>query len=289
MSLPNTGLLDRQRLMALADRHRADHAGASPFPHTVIDDLFPDEVLERILAEFPAADEAGWKTYDSVGERKLEANPAVGERSTFGHRTRELLYELNAAPFLNFLESLTGIRGLIPDPHYWGGGLHQITRGGFLKIHADFNTHPTLKINRRLNVLVYLNKEWKEEYGGYLEFWNREMTRCQRRILPIFNRFVVFNTTDFSYHGHPDPLVCPAGDSRKSVALYYYTNGRPDAEKSRTHSTLFRERPNERFLDALASGSERKPPQAKRSHPLTRALLAITPPIFVDLWRRVRR
>ena len=162
-----------------------------------------------------------------------------------GDQTRLLLYQLNGSVFLQFLEQLTGIDGLIPDPYFGGGGLHQIERGGYLKVHADFNWHPKLRLDRRLNLLLYLNKDWKEAYGGHLELWSRNMTRCVQRILPIFNRCVIFSTTDTSYHGHPDPLRCPPSITRKSLALYYYTNGRPEQEQSAPHDTLFQERPGE--------------------------------------------
>jgi 2OG-Fe(II) oxygenase superfamily len=255
----------------------------------VIDGLFADDVLERVLGEFPTTESVDWKRYTDVAQHKLEANPGVIDTFAFGPATRQFLFELNAAPFLRFIESLTGIRGLISDPYYWGGGLHQIPSGGLLKIHADFNLHPTLKINRRVNVLVYLNKEWKEEYGGHLELWNREMTGCERRILPIFNRVVVFNTTDFSYHGHPDPIRCPADTPRRSIALYYYTNGRPQSEQSGKHSTLFQERPREQFLKAwnatVGANQVKKPPPSR----FGRIILALTPPILVSAWRRIRR
>ena len=107
-------------------------------------------------------------------------------------------------------------------------------------MHTDFNWHPKLRLDRRLNLLVYLNKDWKEEYGGHLELWDREMSHCEQKILPVFNRTVVFSTTDFSYHGHPTPLACPEGMSRKSVSFYYYTNGRPEEERSAPHDTIFR-------------------------------------------------
>ena len=165
----------------------------------------------------------------------------------FGSATRALLYQLNSSVFIDFLETLTGIRGLIPDPHFWGGGVHQIVRGGFLKVHTDFNRHPRLKLDRRLNLLLYLNPEWQEEWGGHLELWDRGMAKCGKRILPIFGRCVVFSTTDFSNHGHPDPLNCPEGMTRKSLALYYYSNGRPSSETAGKHySTSFRRRPGEK-------------------------------------------
>ena len=125
--------------------------------------------------------------------------------------------------------------------------MHQIQKHGFLKIHADFNWNRFLKLNRRVNLLIYLNKSWKEEYGGHLELWNREMSECVERILPVFNRCVIFNTSDFSYHGHPDPLTCPDGWTRKSLAVYYYTNGRPQEEQSDIHCTIFKRRPHENF------------------------------------------
>ena len=151
--------------------------------------------------------------------------------------------QFNSSTFVDFLERLTGITGIIPDPHFRGGGLHQILPGGFLKVHADFNKQQRLNLDRRLNVLLYLNKDWPESYGGHFELWNHEMTQCEKRALPLFNRLVVFSTTDFSYHGHPDPLTCPAGRSRKSLALYYYTNGRPPEEaEPEFHSTLFQQR-----------------------------------------------
>jgi 2OG-Fe(II) oxygenase superfamily len=215
---------------------RESYVNARPFPHLVLDDLFPAEVLETILAEFPRPDEIEWRRFDNATEKKL----GYWHESALRPALQLFLYEMSSAPVLRFLETLTGIQGLIPDPYYGGAGPHQILPGGFLKVHVDFNWHPLLKLDRRLNLLVYLNKDWQEEYGGHLELWNRDMTRCEQKILPVFNRTVVFSTTDFSYHGHPAPLACPEGMSRKSVSFYYYTNGRPDEERSAPHDTIFR-------------------------------------------------
>ena len=149
------------------------------------------------------------------------------------------MYSLNSGPFLAFLERLTGINGLIADPHLRGGGVHIIRRGGKLGIHADFNHHKRLKVFRRLNLLLYLNREWDEAWGGHLELWNRDKTRCCRRIAPVFNRTVIFDTSNFSYHGHPEPLECPQDESRKSLALYYYTVDCPHEIDREPHGTLF--------------------------------------------------
>lgn len=213
---------------------------AKPFPHIVLDGLFPGEALDQILAVFPAAEDKQWQRFDSKLEKKLGN---LGQLLGAHEAIVEFLLAMNAPPMLDFLERLTGIDGLIPDPYFGGGGLHQIVRGGFLKVHADFNWHPKLKLDRRLNVLVYLNKGWKEEYGGHLELWDRDVKRVEKSILPVFNRTVVFSTTDTSFHGHPSPLRCPESMTRKSISLYYYSNGRPEEERSAPHDTLFRATP----------------------------------------------
>jgi hypothetical protein len=215
------------------------YVSAEPFPHVAIDGLFPDEVLAGVLEEFPRPGDIPWVQFDSPTEKKL----GYSYRSQVGPRLEDFLFRMNSAPVLEFLETLTGIEGLIPDPYYGGAGPHQIEPGGFLKVHADFNWHPKLHLDRRLNLLVYLNRDWDEEFGGHLELWDREMTRAVERILPVFNRTVVFSTTDFSFHGHPTPLACPPGRTRKSVSLYYYTNGRPDEERSAPHDTIFKQTP----------------------------------------------
>ena len=210
-----------------------------PFPHIVIDGLFPASVLDEVLAEFPRPRDMDWKSYDSATEKKLGMR--LGNK--IGPRSQEFLQYLNSPPVLRYLESLTGISGLIPDPYYLGGGLHQIERGGFLKIHADFNWHEAMKVHRRINLLIYFNKDWDESYGGFLELWDGDAAGgCRKKIAPLFGRCVVFNTTDFAFHGHPDPLNCPEDRTRKSIALYYYSATRPASELTQEHGTLFLKR-----------------------------------------------
>jgi hypothetical protein len=215
---------------------RSRYAAAEPFPHIVLDGLFDDTTLDEVLEDFPAPGQMRWMSFDNAQEKKLGW---YHERSTVTDRLRHFLEAMNGFEMLMFLEALTGIEGLIPDPYFGGGGLHQIEPGGFLKVHADFNVHPKLKLDRRLNLLVYLNKDWREEYGGHLELWDQDRAACRQRILPLFNRTVVFSTTDTSYHGHPHPLTAPPGRTRKSASFYYYTAGRPEAERSAPHDTIF--------------------------------------------------
>ena len=245
-ALENSALtfhFDQADLLAKAAELKKDWATANPYPHIVIDNFFPPEVLDAVIAEYPEPEDVEWEQFDAPTEVKL----AISDTAQLGSATRHLFDELNGQVFVKFLESVTGIKGLIPDPHLWGGGLHQIRRGGYLKIHADFNKHPQLKLDRRLNALIYLNKNWSEAYRGQLELWDKTMTNCGKRILPVFNRMVVFATTDFTYHGHPDPLECPPDRARRSLALYYYSNGRPADEVKADHSTLFKHRPGEEY------------------------------------------
>ena len=191
------------------------------------------------------------------------------------------MHYLNSEPFLEFLQILTGIQEpLISDPYFVGAGQHEIKKGGLLKVHADFNKHPTLHLDRRINVLVYLNKDWKEEYGGCFELWNEDMSKCGKKILPYFNRIAIFNTTDFSYHGHPDPLNCPEDRSRKSLALYYYSNGRPNHEINlglENHSTLFKPRQGDIADDIAFSSKILNNPYSWKS-----LIKDVTPPILLQ-------
>jgi hypothetical protein len=231
----------------LAASGTSSYINAKPYPHVVFDNFFDPELLDIVLGEFPRPDAIKWQRFDNAQEIKL----ASAAESSFGAITRLLMYHLNSITFLEFLSQVTGIENLIPDPSFEGGGLHQIVPGGKLGVHADFNQHRNYGLDRRLNLLLYLNKNWAEEYGGHLELWDRDMTRCEAKVSPLFNRVMVFGTTDFTYHGHPNPLQCPQGMTRKSLALYYFSNGRPAEEIAGEHSTLFRPRGRDDFKQTL--------------------------------------
>jgi hypothetical protein len=269
LSLSIGSFLPLSRMAEIAKSSHTAYAAAKPFPHLVFDNFFDPALLDAILGEFPKPGEIPWHRFDNAREIKL----ASANEASFGATTRLLLYHLNSITFLDFLSSITGIENLISDPWFDGGGLHQIVRGGKLGIHADFNKHPRYGLDRRLNVLIYLNKDWREEYGGHLELWDRDMRGCEAKILPLFNRLALFGTTDFTYHGHPDPLRCPEGMTRKSLALYYFSNGRPAEELSGKHSTLFRER----------SARDFAPTVGQRARGLARDLL---PPIVARQLKR---
>lgn len=266
---------DIDYLQNLAEKYREEYANNQPFPHIVIDNFLPESVLEDVLKEFPSPEQIQWQKFQNAAEKKL----ASTHEQQMGDATRFLLYQLNSSTFITFLETLTGIPGIIPDPHFQGGGLHQIEPGGYLKMHVDFNRHEHLKLDRRLNLLIYLNQNWKEEYGGHFELWDEKMTQCQKKVLPIFNRCVIFSTTDFSYHGHPEPLTCPEGWTRKSLALYYYSNGRPAHElNGKSHSTIFKTRPQDTFDPNEFSGESKGG--------LKQTLKKFVPPILLDALKK---
>lgn len=227
---------DRDQCVAQGQARAEAYQAASPFPHIVMDDFLPVDLLRDIVADFPGRE--GRTHFDRAQERlKYQFDPNTVDSGPI----RNLLAELNGEPFLAFLEAMTGIKGLISDPYYIGGGLHETLSGGHLSIHADFNLHKPMYVERRLNLLIYLNEDWPESYGGELELWNKQMRAAEVKVLPVMGRAVVFNTTLQSFHGQPDPVSCPPDRSRRSIATYYYTAA--PGQGSPTRTTTFRPRP----------------------------------------------
>ncbi|RMZ50934.1 2OG-Fe(II) oxygenase [Flavobacteriaceae bacterium PRS1] len=275
---------ENKNLLEIAKNNVKPYQEAFPFPSISFDNFFSPEYLDKILEEFPDLSSIKNTTkFDNSKEIKLAGK---GEKH-FGNETKRFMHFLNSEPFLEFLQVLTGIKEpLIGDPYFLGGGQHEIKKGGLLKIHADFNKHEKLKLDRRINVLVYLNKNWKEEYGGHFELWDSKMEKCEKQILPTFNTLAIFSTTDFSYHGHPNVLDCPENRSRKSLALYYYSNGRPENEiftGQEEHSTLFKSRVGNKD-DEIAFKPKPKPKPKPKStvKKIIKSLIKdLTPPIIL--------
>ena len=218
------------------------YVNALPFPHIVIDKFLPDELAELALASFPAAlvkDESKYEI-GYYGHHKRQIPPANCNKPT-----RDLFAFFNSAPMLKFLEGLTGINRLLPDPYYFGGGYHETSRGGLLGIHADFQLSQVLNMRRRVNIIIYLNKDWEEEWGGGLELWDKSMQFNVHTILPIFNRCAIFNTNHDAFHGHPNALNCPETNTRKSMALYYYTASESILDEVPRHANIYKTRPGD--------------------------------------------
>jgi Rps23 Pro-64 3,4-dihydroxylase Tpa1-like proline 4-hydroxylase len=256
-----------QRAEELAPKYIAN----KPFPHVYFDNFLPSAVADLALATFPDPDEIDWLRHRGLDQNK---KLAFDNAEFLPSPLRDILFFLNSRPMLLFLEKLTGIPDIFGDPYYNGGGLHQTKSGGSLEVHADYSYHPKLKVDRRINVLVYLNKDWKEEYGGHFELWNRELTRAEVKVLPLFNRCAIFSTTSYSYHGQPTALTCPTDRTRKSIATYYFSNGRPADDETTKHAVAFVRRPGQ------------KEPLGAR---LKTTAHKLVPPLLVEAYRKIRQ
>lgn len=211
--------LDVARLAALAQARRAEFTAATPFPHVVIDDFLHAETAAALLGEFDVPDE-GWTFLHHFNEHKRIFTAA--ER--MGPVSRAVFAELQSPAVLAALQTLTGVAGLLGDPDLDGGGLHETPPGGFLNVHADFQSHTRQRHWRReLNLILFLSPDWREEYGGHLELWDAEVRHCVRRILPRANRAVLFRVGPHAFHGVPGGVHCPPGQTRKSLAVYYFS------------------------------------------------------------------
>ena len=204
-------IFNYKKLLNFAKNNKDKFRKNKPFPHIAIDNFISNENLEKLLKEFPGKNSKYWKFPENRNQKKRQMINTGNEFkiSLFKKFTKEFYYEISSAPFLDFLEKLTSIKVLMPDPYLAAGGYHNTLSGGFLKVHADFSTHDYLKMERRLNFLLYLNKDWKKNYNGNLDLYDKKI-KIIKSYQPIAKRLVIFETTTTSYHGLEKPLNCPS-------------------------------------------------------------------------------
>ena len=232
-------IVNLPKWLAKLESQKATYKKAAPYPHIVLNNFLEDWAARKAMDVFPKVQDKGWIHYLHVNEKKHGLN----KMDLLPAFIQQLIQELNSKEFVNYVSELTGIQGLVADEMLEGGGLHQSKRGGFLNVHADFTVHPhKRKWRRRVNLLIYLNENWKEEFNGHLELWSRDMKKCEQKILPIFNRCVLFNTDEDSFHGLPEPIQCPENETRKSIALYYFTI---EKEAPKKRATNYKARPGD--------------------------------------------
>jgi len=228
---------------------------AQPFPHFMIDEFLDPDFAEQVHVALPSHEDAvkvghGFSAVNEKGKVQ------VTDSSLFPSAVTQLHDALADPRWLETLSYVMDIPELLADPKLTGGGIHMTGPRGHLDVHVDFNYIPDRKLHRRLNILVYLNKGWQPQWGGATELWDQTVSRCHHTFLPIFNRCVVFETSDISYHG-VTAVTCPPGVTRKSFAAYYYTTQAPDHWTGQSHDTIFRARPDERFKGRVLMPVER--------------------------------
>ena len=224
------------RLRSLSRQYREN----APVPHLLLKDFLDRETARLAASEFPPPSEEAWTHYQHQNENKL----GMAQRALFPTTLGQVTDELNSPQFTAWLSELTGITDLLPDPALEGAGLHQSGRGGFLNVHTDFSHHHYIKNwRRRINLILYLNEGWQEAWGGAIELWDQQMRAWVAKYPPLFNQALIFNTDERSFHGFPEPLSCPAGSSRRSLALYYYTL--EQNARGAVRSTDYRSRPGD--------------------------------------------
>ena len=233
---PKTLEIDHQKAKEVGTSVATDYQSKTPYHYICIDEFLPPEVLIRVREEALAMGDMAPEHSSANEKLKTSYNP-----DRMPPYSKAVFHALNSRPFIQFLENMSGIKGLIPDPYFAGGGIHRTNSTGFLGIHADFNHHSIMNLERRLNLLIYLNPDWKEEYGGSFEVWSNDMKTKIAGFAPVMNRMCCFSTGDDTMHGNPEPVNHPNGDPRLSIALYYYTATWQDGRVAQ--STVFKQRP----------------------------------------------
>jgi 2OG-Fe(II) oxygenase superfamily len=226
-------MLPLARMQRERDSLKATYLAAKPYPHVVMDGLFEEEVLDRTVTDFPQRKARDWITYETKHESK-QTSRGITQLSPF---TQLFFLQLCSEPFLEHIRYITGFPDLLMDPLFHGGGLHESVRGAWLNIHADWTKHPSLPLTRRLNLIIYLNREWDPSWRGELELWDFATKTCGAQVSPVFNRAVLFPTTSQTLHGFPTPLACPPNRSRKSISVFYWSPD-PEALKESAYITF---------------------------------------------------
>jgi Rps23 Pro-64 3,4-dihydroxylase Tpa1-like proline 4-hydroxylase len=241
--------------------------GAKPFPHIVFEGLFSPRLLEMVYADFDRLNWSDWRRFDNANEYKRGS----AAKTRLGTASQLYFNTIYSGQFVDFLERVTGIEGLITDPELYAGGLHEIPTDGKFAMHIDFNQHSVTRLANRLVFITYLNKDWLPSYGGALELRDLEKDEPAIEIVPEFGRTVLFYQSSKSLHGHPKPVAAPNGRPRRSAATYFYSNGRSDGEDPNFHTTQF-------ARIAQATGREK----------FMNTLKYLLPPVAFDAARKVK-
>lgn len=225
------GSLERRDLLNTAQMYCSDYTNGSPYEHAVFDDFLPEDLVKASVREFYRVDYDSWVTRKTNQGSKAGLGGRTDIKSLIGPNTQKIVDFFQSPRWVEFIEELTGIPNLLIDEKLWGAGPFSIGHAGYLSLHTDFNRHKAGKKFvtpwRRINLLLYLNEDWEEEYGGSFELWrtdqNYSFIDYELKVVPQFNRLAIFSVTDVSIHGHLDLVNHPTNHRRKSISMYYYT------------------------------------------------------------------
>jgi len=204
----------------------SEFSAAEPFPHVVIDNFLTDEASDAIVAEFPDFDGSAWNEYNNAIEVKKSCN----HWDRFPPATYKLFSYLNSPGFVSEMSKLANVP-LYPDSGLHGGGWHTHGVGGKLNMHLDYAIHPKTGLERQLNLIIYAQPAWREDWGGSLGLWAHDEEKKApgaliKEVPCLFNRAVIFSTSGNAWHGLPEPVSCPPDKPRNSLAVYYLRDPR---------------------------------------------------------------
>jgi len=235
LSILNT--FDNEEYATLAFNNSTLYRENTPFPHIVFDNFLPEVTAKILSDQYPQPNDLNTPfkhhEHQNVNRYFLE------DMRYFSNNLKLFSLAISSRSFLLFLETLTGINALIPDPYFMGGGAMMTGNGGFLNVHVDFNWHQKLQAWRRCNVLFYLTKDWRSEYQGNLELWSKDGQSKLKEVEPLFNRVVIFDTTSQSYHGQPSKINTPKNVFRNVFSAFYYSTETNEKIDSKPHFTKY--------------------------------------------------
>lgn len=237
------------------EKLQAEFNAAKPFRWIRISPFLDESFVREVAGSYPSFEDSrkDGREFSAVNERR---KVQITNTERFPSPVKRLSDAVSSPEFLGALETITGIPKLLADPTFVGGGMHVTGPGGRLDVHVDFNYSHEIKQHRRLNILIYLNPDWKEEWGGQIELWDRGVTKCHHSFAPMLNQCLIFETNEISYHG-VQPVKCPPEVNRCSFAAYYYTQEAPAGFTGETWTTKFKARPSEKVRGSILMPLER--------------------------------
>jgi hypothetical protein len=208
--------------------------GTPPYPMIVLDNFLPTDIALKLNEECNTIPDQYWTTFDRRGSHMKECKQLHVAPEAY-----KFVNEMHSALGMEWLTKITGITDLIPDPYLVGAGYSRAYTGDTLQLHTDFNWNDQLRLHRMASFIVYLNPDWKEEWGGALEFTDFDRKETIQKIPTMFNRAVIWRHHKRGFHGFPEPMHCPADQTRNTFRLFFYYSDANYKDDDRPHRSLY--------------------------------------------------